>query len=408
VNKKILKYVFYIIAMHTLVTSCAFLNRTETDVHTISDKDTTAFRINQIKPTNSIYPTDKEFQKNNDLLQRDSIVKRHYPDFIRAGLFESYGGFSSLSGKGEQKYFGMLNQYKNKRLFGFGHTRLGFLEKELLWDDDIKGFSYGVTFFEKYYLNQERSIDGIFTLMLKKQHSLFDDYEMLRLSTVLEFSFVYDEYLNIFEVLEIGSMGGLNLKAKAGCLYSTKNEKGFHPYFALGFSIFDFANYPYENNIEWKDMKHKGRIISALTISTTLSGVEFDILETKIPINYIDKRLLFGINTVSTKYEDGETTYSVLPISLSFMQNLYKEKFVLMPFYQIAVMPTTMHNLGVETLFRVSEMVNLRAGIKYSYGEEYYPYETDIEYTIKDIDAIKFYLKIGLGSRMFFSNEMVD
>ena len=95
-------YIYYISFFVVLITSCS-VTRTERDVYTITIRDTTTLEEQKNAPgtrdNGVIYPSSRVFQSQRTITQKDSIVERYYPDFIRLGVFESVGFF--FSGKSD-------------------------------------------------------------------------------------------------------------------------------------------------------------------------------------------------------------------------------------------------------------------------------------------------------------------
>ena len=77
------------------LTSCGTLTRTEKDVYTITEIDTTVASQVHNQPGDRdngvIYPSSRTIAIERQLRQRDSVVVREYPGFIRLGVFEGIG-----------------------------------------------------------------------------------------------------------------------------------------------------------------------------------------------------------------------------------------------------------------------------------------------------------------------------
>src|SRR5512133_2997698 len=95
-----------------------YTTRTEKDIYTITVRDTTNLFEQKNAPGNRdngiVFPSSRTITSDRELIQRDSIVERNYPDFIRLGLFESIGtiGMNADSGLGTGM-FGLFPNFNN-------------------------------------------------------------------------------------------------------------------------------------------------------------------------------------------------------------------------------------------------------------------------------------------------------
>ena len=85
----------------SLLSGCYTITRTEEDLYTITQSDTTIREEVHNPPgdreNGTIYPSPRTVQITREYVQRDSTVERHYPAFLRFGGIETAGFFSTGS-----------------------------------------------------------------------------------------------------------------------------------------------------------------------------------------------------------------------------------------------------------------------------------------------------------------------
>jgi hypothetical protein len=178
------------IILSTVLSSCvSIMTRTETDIHTISERDTIFSYEQKNAPGNQdmgvVYPSSRTFKSERRLYQRDSIVERKYPDFIRLGVFESVGLIGSASG--ESSYgtgmFGIFPDFINLKsdysgdsgkLFSGGIYRIGVGEWRLRWFKDAPNWTFGTSMIEFLIpsAKKQNTLSSIFPLYIRKRYYL--------------------------------------------------------------------------------------------------------------------------------------------------------------------------------------------------------------------------------------------
>ena len=271
----------------SLIVSCSSLTRVETDKYTITEIDTTRTYHVQNAPGNRdngvIFPSSRVMTEERDLTQRDSTVERQYPNFIRAGLFESVGifGGSSDYGLGTGLFgvmpdFGKLsNAYRGESgyLQTGGIYRLGIFEWRLRWFDDSPSWTYGTNVME-FLLPDGRGEKMLFSVLpfyVRKRIFLREEIPYITITPAAGIGLFPSQYLNLSTSLDIGSIGGLNLRTYIGLAvgyngpntpqiknndFSNEGQSSVFPYFGIGMSVLDFLNVDKDMEIEWKNHPH--------------------------------------------------------------------------------------------------------------------------------------------------------
>ncbi|MER3328251.1 MAG: hypothetical protein RIF34_01645, partial [Candidatus Kapaibacterium sp.] len=148
-----------IILLFSLLQSCTIMTtREEEDLYTITERDTTVKHFIKNAPGNKnrgvVHPSTKEILREREVTQKDSIVNRYYPDFIRIGLFEGMGliggstDFSLNSGIfGVYPDPALLDESSRGSnggsIFSGGIYRIGIYENRLRWFRDAENWTWG-------------------------------------------------------------------------------------------------------------------------------------------------------------------------------------------------------------------------------------------------------------------------
>ncbi|MFA5512795.1 MAG: hypothetical protein WC313_10110, partial [Candidatus Kapaibacterium sp.] len=294
-----LKFIYTILAsiiLAILLGSCATLTRTEEDIYTLTDIDTaiTYHWVNApgTRDNGVIFPSSKVIVPEREIIQRDSIVERYYPDFIRFGFFESVGiiGGNSDNSIGTG-LFGIFPEFDKlsdsyrggDHLFTGGIYRLGILEHRLRWFRDSKNWTIGTHGLEFLIPDSrgERMLFSVLPVYLRKRYYLREDIPYLSVTPSLGIGLYPSLYLNLSGSLELGSIGGLNLRAYIGVaagynspgtpqvknndyMNESSGQSSIFPYFGLGISFLDFHNLVRETEKEWKYYEHSAWNIGLL------------------------------------------------------------------------------------------------------------------------------------------------
>src|ERR1700754_2235282 len=143
------------------------ITRTERDLYTITDRDTTYREIVQNEPGDRdngiIFPSSRTIEVHRETTTHDSTVEREYPNFIRLGAFESAGFIGTGAGKngigtGLFGVYGLLDpdfgldvsssSKERDVLFTGGLYRIGIGEWRLRWFRDAENWTIGTSLIE--------------------------------------------------------------------------------------------------------------------------------------------------------------------------------------------------------------------------------------------------------------------
>ncbi len=395
--------------------SCMFfrVTRTETDTYTVSDLDTTIVNYVQNDPGNRdngvIYPSSRAVRVTRNLVQEDSIVEKHYPDFIRIGLFESVG---TLGGNSENAIgtglFGAYPEFLNvdefyrgnpdeSYIFPGGIYRFGIGEWRLRWFRDAPDWTIGTHMFEAIIpdARMEKSLMTIFPLYIRKRFYLDRDIPYICITPAVGFGWFpinFSNYVNASVSLDVGSIGGLNVRAYVGMAagvnannstlirsseFTDDGQSSIIPYGGLGVSVLDFHNLVPETLSEWKDHEHSswevglaqfgiigsGADISALGGDTTdtgfLKGYVLKLANANIALPVLDYKLYAGTTLFNLLIlGQDEWGMSILPIRLGYWATLVKDELSAEPFIE--------YNYYPSSFFHIGGRVNMRIGEDYS------------------------------------------
>lgn len=401
--RSIMRY-FYIVLLSILLASCSFreqYTRVEKDYYTITTVDTTYKHHNPNSPDNDlngvVSPSSKEVIATNRINQYDSIVKREYPDFIRLGVFESIGIFGGNSSQGlNGGIFGVYldptkslsptfrGEDRGSFLTG-GIYRFGILEKRLRWFQDAKNWTYGFNLMEFIAPDAqiENSLLGLGVLNLTKRWYFRTEVPYFALGVRGGGALYPSLYGKGEGFAELGSIGGLNLRAYLGFAGGVNNSytpmirsnefaegstTPFIVYGGLGVSVHDFINIVPETYEEWKHMKHSSWNISAVELGLLssnsetsflteeqpetkplITGFSLKLLSANISIPQIDERLYVGTSLMNLMFLGGaEGGMGILPIRVGWWQLLLKEELILDPFIEYSYFPSRYYNIGAK------------------------------------------------------------
>ncbi|MCX7879732.1 MAG: hypothetical protein N2517_03635 [Ignavibacteria bacterium] len=410
-----LLFIFYLI----LVSSCGtFHTRTETETYTIVVRDT----LTQIEVKNApgrrdlgvVYPSSKVIHSSREITTRDSIVERFYPNFIRLGVFESVGlvGTSSVDQLG-MGLFGMFAEvdpypsgqrgYKNK-LFSGGYYRFFVGEWRLRWFRDSKNWTIGTSVFEIFAKDNiyENTLGGFFPLYIKKRFFISENIPYLAFSPSFGIGLYPSQYVNLNTALELGSLGGLNLRLYAGVvlgmnpsysfflqrLHEKKSRTSTVPYLGLGISFLDFVNIVPELYTEWKDHEHSSWNIGILQMAflranksenvdgsgssenNLFRGLHFQFFPTKLSIPILNNQFYLGTSALTYFVFDDikDMAIAVLPFRLGFWQVLIPDELSLEPYIEYGYYPSTFLHIGNRFNFKISESLSLSLLLGYLSG----------------------------------------
>lgn len=437
--------------------SCSTLTRTERDVFTISDKDTLVTYQVTNHPGNRdngvIFPSSKVIMPERILNQKDSVVERYYPDFIRFGLFESVG---TIGGNTDHSIgtglFGIFPEFdklsdsyrgENNYIFTGGIYRIGIIEHRLRWFRDSKNWTIG-THGAEFILPDaqgEKMLMSILPLYIRKRYYISEEIPYLAFTPSVGIGYFPSFYTNISGSLEFGSLGGLNLRAYLGLAigynpsYSPQiknndfqnnadGNSSVVPYFGLGISFLDFHNLVRETETEWKDHEHSAWNIglvqfmmlssdakeSALSKDNLFSGFQLKIANAYLALPFGTNSFYLGTSLLNFMAL-GQSSWGlgILPIKGGYWHILQEDELSAEPFFEFSYYPSTIINVGLKVNLVISESINIGIVGGYVNGSTTLKPPQDISnnYGISQ-DFANFYLGINFGivDRIFYPQQL--
>ena len=449
------KFTIFIFVMLLLIESCTTITRTETDVYTITDKDTLINYHVTNHPGNRdngvVFPSSKVIMPERELVQHDSIVERFYPDFIRLGLFESIGtiGGSSDYGIGT----GILGVFpdfeklsetfrgRSDAVFSGGIYRFGIFEYRLRWFRDAKNWTIGTHAVEFLLPDSrgENALISMFPLYIRKRYYLREEIPYIALTPSVGFGYFPSFYTNISGSIEIGSLGGLNLRAYLGLAagynptyspqiknndYQNKNEglTSIFPYFGFGVSVLDFHNLVRETEKEWKDYEHSSWDVgliqfmmlksdaseSVMDDNKLFSGFQLKIANSFLAIPYKNNRFFIGTSLLNLMVLGKESWgMGILPLRGGYWFVLVDDELSAEPFFEFSYYPSTIINLGAKINFVVSESINIGFVAGYVSGSTSVNLPRDFNFGVsKDFSNLYIGLNFGIIDRIFYPHQL--
>lgn len=413
IQKLILWLVFIMVILK--ISSCgSLMTRTETETYSIVIRDTTT----QIEQKNVpgqrdngvVYPSSKVIESTRMVATRDSIVERYYPNFIRLGVFESNGLIATSKenqlGAGLFGFFHEIEDYpsnargyKNK-LFSGGYYRFGVAEWRLRWFKDSKNWTFGTSIAEILAKDnlQENTFFSIFPIYVKKRFFLWDKIPYVAISPSFGFGYYPSQYINLNTALEIGSIGGLNLRAYIGIalgqnpkfsplIRKLKNAETISltvPYIGIGMSFLDFVNIVPELYTEWKDHPHSSWNIGLLqfsllhtnsdtavakTTTSFIKGFQLRLMPSSLAIPILNNQIYLGTSLINLIFFGlKDFAVAVLPFRLGYWQMILPDELSFEPFIEYGYFPSQYVNFGGRLNLRVSENLNLSLSMGYVSG----------------------------------------
>lgn len=449
-----LLYFFFVV----LITSCS-VTRTERDVYTITIRDTTTLEEQKNAPgtrdNGVIYPSSRVFQSQRTITQKDSIVERYYPDFIRLGVFESVGFF--FSGKSDHALgnglFGIFpdlnyirDNYKgdSNSLFKGGLYRFGIYEQRLRWFRDAKDWTYGTSALEVIVPDArlEKTLASFFPLYIRKRYFLREEIPYITFTPSFGIGYYPSQYVNISASIDIGSIGGLNLRAYLGLAAGTnmsssplirwsnkKNESNtsIFPYFGLGISFLDFHNRVKETEIEWKDHEHSSWDIGLIQAALISTGTDSSFLTTSNEKSFLSGFLVKLLNAdvaipvLNNGFFAGTSLFNfmvlgknqwgvgILPVRVGYWHTLIPDELSVEPFLEFNYFPSTFVNIGAKLNLRINNTINTSIHLGYVNGNTDIVFDKKAfnEFTMKN-EFSRYYLGIGISflDNIFFPEQL--
>lgn len=410
----------------SVLSSCG-LTRTEKDAYTITDVDTTTRRRAVNAPgerdNGAIFPSPVVTTVNRQVRQKDSVYEREYPDFIRFAVFES----ASLLGSGPSDtplapgLFGLYGLFNpnfgvvtpsrpQEGVFTGAMYRLLTAEWRLRWFRDAANWSIGTSAIEIWapQLDMSQTLFGIAPIHIKKRFYLREEIPYIALTPSFSVALLPSQYIHLGGALEVGSIGGLNLRAIAGYvagqngsmtrgirndLSSVPQPEGAvtvsFPYVGLDLSVLDFHNLVRETRREWREHEHSGWEVGVAEIGgvmasgnrsifsdapsntsgVSIRGAIVRLAPASIALPFIDTRLALGTSVINiTAVSKDNFGIGVLPFRLSFHQQLLPDELFLVPFVEYNYWPSSYLHLGTAVKLSVSQLFNMSLSAGYATG----------------------------------------
>jgi hypothetical protein len=436
--------------------SCTSLTREEKDVFTITERDTTYTNFVKNSPNNQdngvVFPSSREILVERNSSQRDSSFSRFYPDFIRFGLFESIGTVG-----GDSKYaigtglFGIfpINEIRSyyrgddSKVFSGGIYRVGIGEWRLRWFRDSPNWTIGTSFIEAILpdARAENFLAAICPIYVRKRFFLREEIPYIAVTPALGIGVFPSQYLNISTSLDVGSIGGLNVRAYLGLAvgynskssplirgndYTDQAQTVSYPYAGLGISFLDFLNLVPETLVEWKDHQHSSWEIGLVDFSllntnaeTTafrdtaaadfIKGFDLQMAKTNIAIPFLNNRFYAGASLFRLAvFGKREWALGILPIRFGYWHTLIDDELTATPFVEFCFYPSKYVNLGGEVNLRIFESINFGAKLGYISGNSEQVLNSDILNNLgisSNFSNVYFGFTIRLD-RIFFEKEL--
>ncbi|MBU3740995.1 MAG: hypothetical protein FGM24_01795 [Candidatus Kapabacteria bacterium] len=441
-----------------LMTGCSGVTRVERDVYTLTRVDTTQTERVRNAPgerdNGIIYPSSRMIETRRQMVQMDSVVVREYPDFIRLGLFEGIGMIGSGQGGASVNLgpFGMywdvdrfIRAIADKRrladtldnIFDGSVHRFGIGEWRLRWFNDAPGWSWGITGLELFRADDDNDnwLTGAGVLTVSKRFYLKESipYGALRVSA--GFAAFPSQYVHLTTSADLGSIGGLNLRAYAGYAFGMRAGQDVAsfinvPYVGIGASVLDFLNRDSELEREWRDMEHSSWFIGLAELTLLGSDVESSIFDMSltgadkptltgliarlapvtIALPALDYRLAIGTAGVSFLALGGTAFgLAVLPIRVSYVMHPFDMPLQVEPFIEASYAPSTFAHIGLRGAVPISDQASLHVQLGYVSGSTGSLRGLDASGQDVNVTAFDgFYIGIGAGflDRFFGRDEL--
>ncbi len=388
-----------------LVVGCGSYTRVERDIYTITNADTVITERVQNQPGDRdngiVYPSTRSITMARTVNQHDSVVERLYPSFIRLGLFEGVGLIGTKIDTAKSTNTGLFGVYYDVKrllwneadtstaaLFSGYIYRIGIGEWKLNWFDNDPGWSWGVTLaeFVRPDADNSHALFGAGVLTINKRIYFRSLIPYLTVRPSLSLSLAPSQYVNASISAEVGSIGGVNLRAYAGYAFGANlfvppvTYTSF-PYLGIGASVVDFLNREEELNVEWKYHEHSAWEIGVIDFVLAGSNAELsafapDQLGEKVPVikggtariafasialPILDYRLSLGTSLVNLvalgAYEYG---LSMFPLRITYHWNPFGSTFVAEPFFEYNFAPSTFAHMGLRFALPVSDQMSIQ------------------------------------------------
>jgi hypothetical protein len=383
-------------------TGCGTITRTERDVYTATTIDTLVTeRVNNPpgeRDNGIIAPSARAENRVRTIGYADSISVREYPNFIRWCMFEGVSLVGSADANSESTKTGLfgLNRDINDVLFGVdpqdtsfifdGYLyRFGLTEWKLDWFDHAPDWSWGVTAFEIMRPDNDNILIGAGVLTVNKRFYLRKRIPYITIRPSVSLAMLPTQYVNPSVSAEIGSIGGVNLRAYVGyafgsALFSSASEFITVPYAGIGVSVLDFLNREEELDTEWKYHEHSAWEVGLVEFTIIGSEADRSIFATRrsgadapmikgitgrlgiadVALPFLDYHLSLGTSLINTVLL-GSTEYgiSILPLRLTYHWLPFTNSFRVEPFAEVNFAPSSFFHAGVRMAFPIADQMSI-------------------------------------------------
>lgn len=396
-----------------VLTACGTYTRVERDVYTKTKMDTVVLDRIQNQPGERdqgiVYPSTRIVTMERQMNQHDSIVERFYPNFIRLALFEGVGTIGSGIGNAPSTNTGLFGVFYDldelffnspldsnaSSIFSGYIYRFGVTEWRAPWFND-PDWTVGVTAYEVLCPDGDsrHSLTGAGVFNITKRIYLSERIPYLAIRPSLSLSFFPSQYVNASASADIGSIGGLNLRAYLGYafggdLFASTVVTNSFPYFGLGASVLDFLNREEELTTEWKYHEHSAWEIGLAEVTLVVSDAERSGFApsqagSKVPaikgavgrvafatlaLPVLDYRLSLGTSLISAVFMGAfEYGVGVFPLRLSYHWNPFQNAFAVEPFAEFAFAPSSFSHIGLRAAVPFNDQTSIHVQFGWANG----------------------------------------
>jgi hypothetical protein len=457
--KKIILSGLVILTLAAMWGCTGLQTRTEIDHYTIAVKDTTTLYDQMNAPGNRdngiIYPSSRTIKSERYTLLKDSTVEREYPNFIRLGLFESVGliGSGSKGNSGDYgpfaifpniEHFNTKDQGTSNGLFQGAIWRFGISELRLRWFRDAKNWTIGTSALEiiKPDAKIENTLISYFPLNLRKRWYLSEKIPYVSLSAGLGIGWYPSQYVNVSGAIEVGSIGGLNIRGYLGfaagmnskstsqVMWSNNSDQStspVFPYAGLGISFLDFHNLVPETLKEWKDHEHSSwnigifqmtilgstaseTFISDTALKSSITGFHVRIANAEIAIPVLNNKFFVGTSLANMiALGKNEWGIGILPIRLGYFQTVLADELSTEPFFEFNYYPSQYIHIGNKINLRLTEVLNLGIVLGYASGKTDLKLGSDVSSEFSRVSNFSrpyLGITIGIVDRIFYPEDL--
>lgn len=373
------------------------LTRIERDTYTLLYRDTvwhTQYHNLPGQPHGGVlFPSSRQTELHYTVTVRDSVVERHYPNFIRAGLFESVGliGVSTPSEGHTWGLFGLFPEMlqhapqRESALFTGGWYRFGILEYRFPYFSYARDWSVGTVALELFVLDRDGvSLAGLLPLHLRKRWYLREEPPYVAAAAGIGMSLLPSQYVNLTGSLEVGSLGGVNIRTYAGFLWGQTpagqqelpQRSYAKPYLGSGVSLADFLNREEELEQEWSQHRHSAwsvglsqfafvktaasRSVWTDTASPLISGLVWRLLPVQLALPIGPSGLYVGTALASTLILGLDAGgIGILPLRFGYWRELVPAGLYGDASVEVLYYPSNAIHGAARLVLRISDIVNL-------------------------------------------------